>query len=354
MSVSITGLSRNIQFIISGDTTLVPKYLSTIYTSSTQVGIVYYANGFGSSQEIIQFNYASVTSHTFSNSSQAAEYIQSLIDEDQQYINAYIYFSGITASGVTPSYVSNLSALTISASTFYSGSSNLQTIITSLIPSSLFSGTTLGGIKLIYPGDTNVANENYSIAFGSNNKVYNKYSTILNGKTNIINSISSNYYNTILGGKNQTTYSSKYSLIGFGARNYMFGYYSVILGGSDNRIYGGPDHAFLLGNNNKTNSTHSFIFGYTNLITGVTNSSILGGRNNKIFKNTYGNFSYNIVVNSLQSTILNSSFSNIASGSGNTISSSNYSSIINGQSNKSYSSFSSVINGRLNLSLIHI
>lgn len=130
MSVSITGFSRNIQFIISGTTTLVPKYLASVYTSSTQVGVVYYSEGFGSTQEIIQFNYAAVTSQTFSNSSQAAEYIQNLIDGDQQFGTSYIMFSGITASGNTPSYISNLTAVTVSASTFFSGSTNLYDLLT--------------------------------------------------------------------------------------------------------------------------------------------------------------------------------------------------------------------------------
>ncbi len=262
-------------------------------------------------------------------------------------LNTKLNLSGGTMTGelITPS----LSANTISGGTIYSGSTNLETIITSLIPSPLFSGTTPGGIKQIYPGDSNIANENYSISFGSDNKVYSKYSTILNGKTNIINSTVYNLtYNTVLGGKNQTTYNSKYSLIGAGVQNYISGYNSVILGGSGNRIYNAADHAFLLGYNNKTESTRSFIFGYTNFITGVTDSSILGGKNNKIHKNIYGTFSYNIVANSIQSTILNSDFSNIASGSGNTISSANFSSIINGQSNKTYSSFSTVVGGKLN------
>lgn len=242
-----------------------------------------------------------------------------------------------------------LSATTLSGGTIYSGSTNLETIITSLIPSPLFSGTTAGGIKQIYPGDSNIANENYSISFGSNNRVYNRFSTILNGTTNIINSNVSNfYYNTILGGKNQTSYNSKYSLVGFGVQNDINGYFSVILGGYGNRIYNSPEYAFLLGNNNKTESSRSFIFGNTNLITGVTNSSILGGRNNKIHKTNVVDNPYNVVINSLQSTILNSSFSNISSGSGNTVYSANFSSIINGQSNKTYSSFSTVVGGMLN------
>ncbi len=404
MSVSITGLARNIQFIISGNTTLVPKYLTTIYTSSTQVGVVYYLNKFDSTQEILQFNYGSVTSQTFSNSYQAAEYVQQLIDEDQQYTNSHITFSGITATtlsggtifsgstdlsslfitvgqltnvqtfvqpglntytgGTSLRPTVNVSALTIntlsasgnsivnanfSANTIFSGSTPLQTIITSLIPSPLFSGTTAGGIKQIYPINNNIANNIYSITFGSNNKTYTQYSTILNGLSNIISTNTVNlYHNAILGGKQNTVYNSKYSLIGAGVQNYISGYYSAILVGSDNRIYNSPDHAFVFGNNNKTDSLHSFVFGYINLITGVTNSSILGGRNNKIHKNIYGTFSYNIVANSLQSTILNSNFSNLASGSGNTISSANFSSIINGQSNKTYSSFSTVVGGKLN------
>lgn len=351
MSVSITGFSRNIQFVISGTTTLVPKYLASVYTSSTQVGVVYYPEGFGSTQEIIQFNYQAVTSQTFSNSSQAAEYVQKLIDEDQKYTNLYIIFSGITSSGITPSYISNLNATTLSGGTIYSGSTNLQSVITSLIPTQLFSGTTAGGIKQIYPIDNNIADSSYSLSFGFNNTTKGKYSTILNGLLNIINdnNIPGFYNNTVIGGYNNNIYRGKYSIINNGKNNNNSGYYSSILNGGANKIYAGADHSVIFGFNNKTQSYNSFVFGLNNSVTGVSHSSILGGKYNFIYR-TAGNYlkDYNIISNSKQSKILNSSFSNISSGSGNTISSANYSSVLNGLNNKSFDSFTTVVGGKSN------
>ena len=81
MSIFLTGYSRSIQAIVTGVTYNVPKYLASVYTSSTYVGIVYYPTGYSSTQEILLLNYSAITSQTFSSTSSAADYIQKLIDE---------------------------------------------------------------------------------------------------------------------------------------------------------------------------------------------------------------------------------------------------------------------------------
>ena len=133
MSIIISGNSREIVIIKSGEVTIVPKYKANVYTSSDSVGISYYDTNFNPTEEIVTFPYNSVTSTTFSSVVQAANYVQALIDSDQSFTESYVAFSGITATGLTSSYINNLTALTIGASTIFSGNSNLDSLFVSPI-----------------------------------------------------------------------------------------------------------------------------------------------------------------------------------------------------------------------------
>lgn len=128
MSVFITGNTRNIEIIKSGDSFIIPKKNAIVYTSTTDVGITYFQSGYSPTQEVLAFSYSAVTSHTFSSSSNAADFLQNLIDSDQSFTQSYMTFSGVTITGVSTSFINNISATTITAITAYTNYIKVNTL----------------------------------------------------------------------------------------------------------------------------------------------------------------------------------------------------------------------------------
>ena len=255
--------------------------------------------------------------------------------------------NSLTASG--SSVLNTVSANTLSAQTIFSGSSNLSSVINTFIPTQIFATTPEFGVKQIYPVNNNFSLTYYSVILGSNNTGSSKYSTVLNGSLNkIVDTIGNLYNNTIVGGKNQTIYNAKYSVLLNGRNNYNSGYYSVG-SGIYNFIGNAPELVFVFGKYNTIlSNSYSFLFGQNHLVSGNSSfSSIFGGKNNKIYSSSI--LKYNLISNSYDSKISESQNSVIHSGSGNTIQNSSFSNIINGQNNIVINNFSSINNGKNNI-----
>jgi hypothetical protein len=155
--------------------------------------------------------------------------------------------------------------------------------------------------KTISPNG-NATETNYTIiAGGQKNKIcsvspytdaYNNYSTIVNGLSNIINSSISNFYSgtntsfaSIVGGCKNTICGG----LGIGG-DYSSGYYSVILGGHDNTVY--STNSFVLGSNITTtcnNYTYVNNLSATGRICGIHygDGSNLTGLAEKSYKRIY-------------------------------------------------------------------
>lgn len=131
MSISIADFSRHIEITKQGNLNIIPKTSASVYSSNNDVGINYFSSGYSPTQEILILSVTAITSHTFTNAFQAADFIQSLINRNQIFQDAYLYFSGITVTGLTTSIFNGLSASTFSAGTIYSGSTNLNQLLSS-------------------------------------------------------------------------------------------------------------------------------------------------------------------------------------------------------------------------------
>jgi hypothetical protein len=227
--------------------------------------------------------------------------------------------------GTTQMVVADSSGL-LSVQAIPSGSSSVQ----------VFSATTAGGIKQIYPVDTNIANNNNAISFGKNNKVLNKYSIITNGYYNLISSLGN--YSNINNGVYNSINSLNFNAIANGSKNYISGgtNYQSVLNGKRNKIYSSYFSTINNGSRNYiTSSNHSTILGgYRNAVTNNQHSTILNGSYNIII--CTGSTDGNVIVNGDHNQIQSSIHSAILAGKYNVLSNSSYSSIISG----SYNNFS--------------
>lgn len=280
----------------------------------------------------------------------------------------------LTVSGAT--ILNTLSALTVSATTFFSGSTELST----LFPTSYWTAGDLGTESIKTVGGSNYVNGNHSLVGGNLNNITSAYSSIIGGRSNKVLSA----YSSIVGGKFNTISGGNafYSFIGGGALNKIsFDSSRSVIGGgvgniigsiTNNAIYSrygfiGGGALNVLGNNSR--SWHSFIGGgynnkidgyrivlvggKNNIITGSTiyttgvGSSLVGGRDNTI-KGTYsfigggGGFTYSSYGN-----FINGDLSVIVGGKQNIVSG-NTSFVGGGQGNKTYSTLTNIGGGLYN------
>jgi len=229
--------------------------------------------------------------------------------------SGFLSLSGGTITGDT------LVTQSFTATTFYSGSTPLQTIL------NMFSGGTgsgggfsgwtgSSGISSIIAnnGSGNLASGNYSLVVGKQNSATTLYSSILGGKQNLA--------------------SGNYSFIGNGSRNLANGNYTSIISGLFNSattnfstIVGGKYN--IVSGNTYSNGSASFIGGGSNniAIDGAYGSSsvVVGGQNNFAGGDYY-------------------SASFIGGGKGN-IASGNFSTVVGGHYNKTYSNNSFIGGG---------
>jgi hypothetical protein len=219
-----------------------------------------------------------------------------------------------------------------SANTLFSGTTNLYDIFSttgSISSSNVWTAGT-GSNSIKQANALSVASGTYSLSFGKNSYAQATYSIALSHSSNIFNTsrhsiilggvyLSTNQYtsyNTLVGGKSNSTTFSTYNFIGGGISNLIDGYAknyysirSVIVGGFSNKIYRSIDSGIFAGNKNTIgiksvtarsgntivggiNNTvisqrSSILAGYSNRITSY-NSVILGGYSNNI-KSVYGN-----------------------------------------------------------------
>lgn len=176
-----------------------------------------------------------------------------------------------------------------------------------------------------------------SIAFGSNNMVKGRYSTVLNGIYNIIHS---NVCSTVVGGSNNIIYTNVvFSVIGGGAVNtiQMGSIYDVIGGGNENdiinsdyatigggfggKIRSGSDNGTIGGGSGNILGTTAALRstiggGSVNQINGATDATIAGGANNSITIGATGGAIGGGVQNKV---FLISTHSTVAGGTGNEI-----------------------------------
>ncbi len=173
-----------------------------------------------------------------------------------------INVSALTIDNV---YVSGSSLFnTISASTYYSGSTPLQTIINQISSGATggFSGwTNSTGIHSIVAnnGTGNLASSQYTFTVGYNNSAITSYSSVLGGYRNL----ASGSQSSIVGGENNVAYGTE-SFIGNGKGNKSYGTYSSIVGGLYN--FAGAIRTFIGGGQANSATTY--------------NSSVVGGRGN--------------------------------------------------------------------------
>lgn len=238
-----------------------------------------------------------------------------------------------TVSVIDNPVFSSLSATSISASTFFSGSTPLELIFSG---ANLWSASTGVNSIIANNGTGNVANGDFSIAGGYSNIVSGSYSFIGGGKQNIV----SNLYASIVGGQQNIT-SGVYSAIVNGFSNSGTARYSTIVNGQNNNAYGaksfigngrdnvvGGDKSFIgNGRNNSALASYSLVVGGRQNIASGTYSSILGGRQNRAISN------YSVVVGGFQ---------NLASGGWKTF-------VGGGQLNSATTSYASVVGGQSNI-----
>ena len=201
-------------------------------------------------------------------------------------------FPTVNISAATLSY---LSATSISATTFYSGATNLSSIITSLSGSSgnLWSASTgvnsiiqnngLGNVasgpNSIVGGNGCSVNVDGSVIFGALNTSITgsiggaRWSSIIGGNQNTINCNTNPNATSIFigGGTLNTAYGSQQGAIVGGASNYVEGSNSFIGAGTGNRVDGNADNSVILGGASNRHYTES------------NWSSIVGGQGNYLF-----------------------------------------------------------------------
>ncbi len=250
-------------------------YKSPFSTLTTTLGLIYAntAENTGSTHGIYAGSYSGVSGSTI------------LVFKSLSGGNNIIITSSQTENAI--SLASNISVNSISANTFYSGSTQLD--LDNLIYS-YWSGST-GTYSLVRNNNSgNIAGGNFSLNAGYNSSINNSshYSGILHAKNAIL--VYSNHSSIIAGYQNQINYSSVptvYSTILNGKNNYIKCSYSSILNGLYNTINNLSIKSTILnGENNIINNNNTF-------------NSILNGKNNYIL--SYSN--YCTIVNGLSNTI---------------------------------------------------
>ena len=78
MSISIADFSRHIEITKQGNLNIIPKTSESVYSSNNDVGINYFSSGYSPTQEILILSVTAITSHTFTNAFQAADFIRRL------------------------------------------------------------------------------------------------------------------------------------------------------------------------------------------------------------------------------------------------------------------------------------
>ena len=277
--------------------------------------------------------------------------------------------------------------------------------------SNIWSASTGANSIIANNGTGNIASGDYSMVAGLNNSATGQttYSTILNGKRNVIstsnsligggffNSISSTHnsniygHNSIVGGISNTINNAYgYSIIGGGTNNLITNDHSVVVGGNSNsgtshynfigsglkNLVAGGYSSVLNGVYNLVAGNYSSVLGgksnsgmslYSNIVNGASNyinsnlSSIVGGNNNRIINNSRGRSfigggagNYiggyeSVIAGGIYNTVAATApLSLIVGGSHNTASNPN-SVVIAGYNNIASNVFSTIINGSYNI-----
>lgn len=235
----------------------------------------------------------------------------------------FLAISGGTVTGNT-NFTQNLSA-----STFYSGSTSLQTILNQISSGSTGSGgfsgwTGSSGINSIIAnnGTGNLAYGSYSVVAGRGNQIANNYGFIGGGKSNYI--------------------LNPYAFIGGGSSNYVYGNNSIIVGGKQNKA--GSTYSFIGGGyKNVSNGNGSLVVGGQSNSATTLYSSVLGGKNN--LASGY----YSFIGSGFENVILPSLYTSIVGGA-HQLSTGSYSFIGGGFRNSGLTNYSTIVGGAYNLS----
>lgn len=230
--------------------------------------------------------------------------------------NYTINISAATLSTLSSSGNTNFfraSATTFSATTYYSGTTELSLLFPQLLWVSGNSGTS----SVRQNVSLTTANGNYSLVFGKGNQTLGSmsYNTILGGTGNTIN-ISAQRSCSIFGGMMNGISGSSLN--------------SVIVGGISNTLTGSSTGAILAGQANIVNvATRGVIIG------GLSNT-LTGGFNSGIFSSRSGNINsspQSVIAGGIYQTINSTYHAGIFAGRSNIISGSSvYSAILGGQS----------------------
>lgn len=254
-------------------------------------------------------------------------------------VNRIAEFRGISGdTNITINYVEsgdtvgvnlndNIIVNSISATTYYSGSTPLSQLLTGGTGSftqQYVSGST-GSQSLISiapAGVNNVAGAN-SVVLSNSSSGFSEHSGILAGKNNTINT------------------GADYSLAS-GLNNIISAPYS------------GPTFSRIEGKDNIINNTYTTVSGTLN--SGLTSHSWIRGKQNYAIGNYFGIFQllYNCYglnqINGAANRTVNAGVNNIHNGFSNHIFNGNYNSILNGTENRLYNSSLALINGSSNKS----
>lgn len=273
--------------------------------------------------------------------------------------------SGATFSG-------NIFSPSITGSTFFSGSTPLETVIQTLSPKFFHQGES-GTMAVQLDTSNHTTNGNYSFTLGSVNINNVNFGNILGGKYNDTTLSPYTYggYSTIVNGL-QNKSQNPFSFVGNGLYNIVsgFSYFGVIVNGSGNKNYGsystilngsnqvisGSKSTIVAGSNNNISGNYSLATGSLGTVSSDF-SSVLGGASNSIIGN------HSSIVSGIEngitgrtSAILSGRWNqvvapcgHIAGGYNNTITSTgNYSSILGGRYNVMRGNYSSIVTGRRN------
>jgi len=182
--------------------------------------------------------------------------------------------NNLTFSGTATGHA--ISATTISATTYYSGSTLLSSILTGGTSANLWSASAGVNSIIANNGSGNLASGNYAITGGKLNTASGYASNISGGRLNT----SSNDYSTIGGGQSNIA-SAQRSVIGGGLQNTTSGMRSSVLGGVLNVASGRMSNVGG-GQSNVASGNYSNVSGgYKNTTIGVY-SNVAGGYNNTI------------------------------------------------------------------------
>ena len=235
---------------VSGATGLGVLSATTIYSGSTDLSLLFQTIG-GDSNDItrVQPGTNTYTGGTANNPT--------------------VNVSALTISTLTVSGATSLGV--VSATTYYSGS----TLLSSLLGGAGFSGWTndtgLNSIKQVGGGATAAGND--SISFGSSNSAAGLHSAVIGGNAN--SSLNTNSF--IGGGSSNYSFEGSSAIIG-GFSNQTKANYSTVIGGKINTS-SGRTSSVIGGSNNLITKPYSTIIGGSgNTLTG-TYSSIIGGKN---------------------------------------------------------------------------